>query len=202
MHIETGLSGDARCIHCFHTDDILDFLRDFIGNCARQVNLVDDGHDFQIVVECKIDISQRLGFHTLRRVDNEHRPVAGSERTRNFIIKVDMAGSINQVEDILFPVIRTINRADCLGFDRNASLPLQIHVVEDLVLHFTLCEKTCHLNDAVGEGGLAVVDVGYYTEIADFALIHEGSFFRDVTSYMHLIYFPIHTVSAVGLESS
>ena len=46
-----------------------------------------------------------------------------------------------------------------------ASFALQIHRVEQLVLHFALLDCACCLQQAVGQGRFAVVNVRYYAEI-------------------------------------
>src|SRR5258706_1377939 len=58
--------------------------------------------------------------------------------------------------------------------DRDAALALQVHRVEDLFSHQTLVERARELDEAVGQGRLAVVDVGHDTEVADVILAHVG----------------------------
>ena len=53
------------------------------------------------------------------------------------------------------------------GFDGDAALPLDVHVIEDLILHDALVHALGQLQNAVRQGGLAVVDVGYDAEVAD-----------------------------------
>jgi hypothetical protein len=59
-----------------------------------------------------------------------------------------------------------------MGLDGDASLPFQVHVIEDLMLHLIGRKSVRHLQHAIGEGGLAVVDVGDDAEVADVALVH------------------------------
>ena len=86
-----------------------------------------------------------------------------------------MARRVDQVEDIFLPVVRPVDRPDRLGLDRDPALPLEIHVVEDLLLHLALGQESGHLDNAVRKGGLAVINMGYYTKVPDFALIHSQS---------------------------
>ena len=175
MHVLTGLGRDTRGVHGFNTHYVLDLLRDFIRVSAGKIDFIDDRNALKIVVQSKIHIAQRLGLHALGRVDDENGPVAGSQRSRHFIIEVDMAGGIDQVEDILLPVIRFIDRADGLRFDGYAAFTLEVHVVKDLLLHFALSQKTGHLNDPVRKRGLTMIYMGYDTKITDFTLIHVDS---------------------------
>ena len=46
-------------------------------------------------------------------------------------------------------------------------LALQIHTIQQLLLHIPLGNGTCQLHHAVGQGTLAVVDMGDDAEITD-----------------------------------
>ena len=83
-----------------------------------------------------------------------------------------MARGVDQVKNIFFSVLCAVNGADCLGFNGNSTLPLQVHVIEYLRLHFTAGQKAGHLDDAVCQSGFAVVNMGDDTEITDLALVH------------------------------
>ena len=61
-----------------------------------------------------------------------------------------MARGINQVKGIGIAVRSRISQTDSAGFDRDASFPLQIHVIKDLVFHDTLLYGTALFNQAVG----------------------------------------------------
>src|SRR5256885_7525128 len=58
--------------------------------------------------------------------------------------------------------------------DRDAPLTLQVHRVEHLLPHQALIQRARELDEAVGQGGLPVVDVGYDAEVADVILAHVG----------------------------
>ena len=45
-------------------------------------------------------------------------------------------------------------------------MPLQLHVVEHLILHVALADGVGHLQQTVGQRALAVVNMGYYAKIA------------------------------------
>ena len=62
--------------------------------------------------------------------------------------------------------------ANVLSLDRDSTLALQVHRVEVLGPHVSGLHSTGHLKDAVGQGGLAVVDVSNDREIADVCEIH------------------------------
>ena len=172
VDVETGLGGDPGRVQGLDADDVLDLLGHLVGIGAGKVDLVDDRDDLQVMVHGQVDIAQGLGLHALGGVHHQDSAVAGGQGTGNFIIKVDVAGGIDQVENILLPVVGPIDGADGLGLDGDAPLPLQVHIVQDLLLHLPLGQKAGHLDDPVRQGGLAVVNVGDNTKVADLALVH------------------------------
>ncbi len=90
------------------------------------------------MVQREVDVAQRLGLNALGRVDDEDRPVAGREGPRDLVVEVDVPRRVDQIECIFLTIIRLVDRADGLRLDCDAALALEIHVVEDLVLHFAL----------------------------------------------------------------
>src|SRR2546421_5371345 len=76
-----------------------------------------------------------------------------------------MAGRVDEVELVSLAVLCRIRHADRLELDRDPTLPLQIHRVEDLVLHVALADRSRVLEEAVGQRRLAVVDVGDDAEV-------------------------------------
>ena len=73
--------------------------------------------------------------------------------------------------------------ADGLGLDGDAPLALQVHAVEHLLAHVPLGDGVGHLQDAVGQRGLPVVDVGDDAEIAD---VVETCHRRSILAHRHL----------------
>ena len=88
-----------------------------------------------------------------------------------------MAGRVDQVHLICFPVLRFIVHAHGTGFDRNAALTFQIHIVQQLAFHFALGNGMALFQQAVSQRGFAVVDVRHNRKIADERLVfHDCSF--------------------------
>jgi hypothetical protein len=54
-----------------------------------------------------------------------------------------------------------------LRLDGDAALALQVHGIEHLLFHFAVGQSTAQLDEAVGQGRLAVVDVSDDGKIAD-----------------------------------
>ena len=82
-----------------------------------------------------------------------------------------MARSINQIKNILLPILGLVYRTYGLSLDGNTSLPLQIHIIQYLSLHLTTGQQTGLLDDTVRQGGLAMVYMCNNTKITDFTLV-------------------------------
>jgi hypothetical protein len=78
-----------------------------------------------------------------------------------------VAGRVDQVQDVGVAVLRRVVDADGVGLDGDAALALDIHGVEQLLLHVALGHRAGQLDQPVGEGGFPVVDMGDDGEVAD-----------------------------------
>ena len=96
---------------------------------------------------------------------------AASERVTSYE-KSTWPGRVDQVQDVLLPVVGLVGQPDGVRLDRDAALALEVHAVEDLRLHLTRLERPGDLEKPVGERRLAVIDVGDDGEVAYQALIH------------------------------
>ena len=84
-----------------------------------------------------------------------------------------MARGVNQVENIIFAIIGPVIQANRLGLDGDTPLPLQFHFVEELVGLLPVGQGACLIQKAVGQGRLAMVDMGDDGEVSDVFLFHE-----------------------------
>ena len=149
-------------------DDFLDFLGDPLGFGGGEVDLVDHGDDLVVVLDRLVDIGERLRLDALRRVDDEQRALAGGEAARDFIGEVDMAGRVHEVELIGLAIARGVVEAHGLRLDGDAALLLNVHIIKHLLGHLAVGQPPAMLDQPVGEGRLAMVDMGNDAEIADF----------------------------------
>ena len=141
---------------------VLDLERaaDRVGR--RQVDLVEDRHDLEIVLDGLVAVGQRLGLNALGGVDQEHGPLAGRQRAGDLVAEVDVAGGVDQVEDVA-----GVHDPDVLGLDGDPPLPLDVHGVEVLLPHEAGVDGPGDLENAVGQGRLAVVDMADDGEVAN-----------------------------------
>ena len=82
-----------------------------------------------------------------------------------------MAGGIDQVQVVNLAIARLVVERRGLRLDGDAALLFDVHRIEHLGAHFTVGQAAAERNDAIGQGGLAMVDVRDDREIAD--VIHQ-----------------------------
>ena len=83
-----------------------------------------------------------------------------------------MARRVDQVECVDLPVGCGIVKRDGAGLDRDAALALQVHVVEDLVLHLARRNGVALFKKPIRQRRLAVVDVRDDGKISDVLFVH------------------------------
>ena len=75
-----------------------------LGISAGEVDLVDDCDDCEVLLERQVDIGHRLGFDTLRGIDDEQRALARGQTAADLVREVDVAGGVDQIEFVGFAI--------------------------------------------------------------------------------------------------
>ena len=119
-------------------DHGFDLLANALRLGGRQIDLVDDRNDFQVVVQRQVGIGQRLRLHALRGIHHQQRAFAGLQAARNFVGKIHVAGRIDQIQLVQVAVVGAVVEPHGMGFDGDAALALQVHGIEHLLHHFAL----------------------------------------------------------------
>ena len=78
-----------------------------------------------------------------------------------------MSRCVDEVERVLL-AIQDLIHLNSMALDGNASLSLQVHVIEHLSLHVLPLNRLGKFQQTVGQGALAVVDMGDDTEVPYF----------------------------------
>lgn len=77
--------------------------------------------------------------------------------SRHFITEIHVPRRINQVDKVLLPLVGMQHRYR-LRFDGDASLALDVELVQDLVISsWAFCDCSCHLQKSVCECRFAVL---------------------------------------------
>jgi hypothetical protein len=131
-----------------------------------QINFVNHGNDVEIVFDCCVPCGDGLGFYSLERIGEKQRALTAIERAGNFILEVNVSGGINQIEFVfLSPMF--YSHCNRTGLNRYPTLPLEFHIVENLLLHFALLNSTSVLEQPVSQGTLAMIDVRDNAKVSD-----------------------------------
>ena len=161
-HAFAGLGADMQQIGGRDAQHLLDLLRPALGLGRGQIDLVQGGHHLQLVLHGQVAVGQRLGFDALGRVHQQDHRLAGSQGAAHLVAEVHVAGGVDEVDHEAL-----IIEANALELDGDAPLPLQVHGVQILGAHLPGVDRPANLQHAVGQRGLAVVDVGDDRGIAD-----------------------------------
>ena len=78
-----------------------------------------------------------------------------------------MAWSVDQVEGVGLTISGGVIHTRRLKLDRDASLTLQVHIVQELLLHVPVGHRASVLQQTIGQRRLAMVDMGNNAEITD-----------------------------------
>jgi hypothetical protein len=101
------------------------------------------------VLDGHVEVGDGLRLHALRGVYDEKSSLAGINGARDLVAEVDVPRRVNQVEHVAFSLV-VVFHLDGVALDGDATLPLQIHIVQHL--------PVCHLDgigvleQAVGKG--------------------------------------------------
>ena len=82
-----------------------------------------------------------------------------------------MARSIHEVEFIFSTIFGSIWNTHSLTLDGNATLPFNVHVIQDLILEVAVFYKAALLNKPVGKGGFSMIYMGDYAKVSDLAIV-------------------------------
>ena len=77
-----------------------------VGVGLRQVDLVDDRDDLQVVLDRQVGVRERLRLEPLRGVHQQERALARLERARDLVCEVDVPRRVDQVELVTLPGAR------------------------------------------------------------------------------------------------
>ena len=143
-------------------EDGLDLGRAALGVGGGKVDLVEDHHDLEVVLEGEVGVGQGLGLDALGGVHQQDDALAGGQAAAHLVAEVDVAGRVDEVHRVALPF-----DPDVLGLDGDAPLSFDVHRVEVLVAHVTRVDGAGELEYAIGQRRLAVVDVGHDRKVAD-----------------------------------
>ena len=161
--VELGVVG-AELEH-----ELEDLVDDLVRTGARTVDLVDDDHRLEAVLERVLEHEAGLRHRALEGVDDEQAAVGHLQDALDLAAEVGVA---RRVDDVDLGVV--VADGDVLREDGDAALALLVVGVENTLRDLlVVSEDVRGLQEPVHERGLAVVDVGDDGDVADVVLTHD-----------------------------
>ena len=139
-----------------HMDDIVEVR-------THDVHLVNERHTGDFVFVSLMPNGFRLGFYAALGAENGNGAIQDAERTFHFNCKVHVTGGIDNIDPMTLPESSRSSRSN-----RNTPFLLLCHPVHrrsTLVGITDLMRFSRVVQDSLGSGGFAGVDVSHYTNI-------------------------------------
>jgi len=149
-----------------------DLADDLVGIGAGAVHLVDERQTRHVIsLHLAVD-GNRLRLDTAHRAKHQDSAVEHAEAAFHFDGEVDVARGVDQVYGVILP-----GNARGRAGDGDSPLPLQVHVIHrGTALAATnfldAVDPPCVEEDSLAEGRFPRVDVGRYSDVANFGKIH------------------------------
>ncbi len=176
FYVEARFRGDARNLVGVVAQQVAYEFCHVVGLCARQVHLVQNRDNREVVFDGEVEVRKRLRLDALACVHHEDGAFACGERAAHFVREVHVPRGVDHVQDVFLAVF-LVYHADGVRLDGDAAFALQVHVVQELVRHFVLRDGLRQFYHAVGKRRLAMVDMGDDAEISDIVVLrHRESF--------------------------
>jgi hypothetical protein len=178
QHARARLAGGAQDVLGVAADQPGDLLGVLLGLGRRQVDLVEDRDDLQVVAHRHVQVRQRLRLDALRGVHQQHGALARGQRAGDLVGEVDVTRRVDHVEgdDLLAHLPR---HPHGLALDRDAALALDVHPVQVLRTRLPRLDDARQLQHPVRERRLAVVDVRDDAEVPQLRRGRRGDGERD-----------------------
>ena len=103
IHSLAGLAASAQHVVRGNPQRLFHLGDNFSRSGDVQVDLVEHGHDGQLVLHCQESIGHGLRLHALKGIDQQDGALAGGQAARNFIMKIHVAGRVDQIQLIALP---------------------------------------------------------------------------------------------------
>ena len=84
-------------------EDPLDLPGVLLGIGGGQVDLVQGGHDLEVVLEGLVTGGERLGLDALGGVDEQDGPLTGGQGPADLVAEVHVARGVDEVQDVVGP---------------------------------------------------------------------------------------------------
>ena len=163
---EPGLRAGQNGLIRRNRQDVFELLLHRWNIGIREIDLVNDRDDRQILFHGEMHVRHRLGFHALSRIHHQHGALTGRQASRYFVGEIDVTRGIKKIQPVGMPIFGQILHRHRVRLDGDSPLPLQIHGVQQLILLIAIFDGAGHFEQSIGQRRLAVIDVRDNAKIA------------------------------------
>ena len=126
----------------------------------------------QVMVDGHIEVGDGLRLNPLRGIHHKERALTGSDAATYLVAEIHVSRCVDEVQDIFLALV-CIFHLDGVALDGDSTFLLQVHVIQHLAFGDTY--GLGKFQEAVGQSGFTVVNMGYDTEIA-YMVLHDSNF--------------------------
>ncbi len=120
------------------------FSAHLLSTRTREINFIEHRDYRESQVLRLVEHRKCLRLHSLRSIYHQEHALHGTECSRDFVGKINMPGSINEIKRIFLSLVLVAD-AHRLHLNRNATLLFKLHTVKYLVMHLPLLYSTGQL---------------------------------------------------------
>ena len=175
LHALSRLTGGLDDVGLVAAEQVDNLVLDLQRHCGGHIHLVEHRDNLQVIVDGLVEVGDGLGLHALGGVHQQQGALAGGDGTRHLVGEVHVARRVDEVQDVCLAVIVVLH-LDGVALDGDATLTLQIHIVEHLILELAVVYGFGILEKTVGQRALSVVDMRNYAEISN--IFHKAAKIR------------------------
>ena len=171
LHAHAGFGRARNGLARIDADHVFDFSLGVVWIGGRQIHFVEDRHHLDAEVECGVTVRHGLRFNALAGIDHQQGTLASGQRATHLVREVDMPGCVDQIQVVNLAVFGLVSQRSGLRLDGYPTLFFDVHRVQHLRFHLSVAQAAAALNDAVSQGGFAVVNVRDDRKISD--VVHQ-----------------------------
>ena len=158
-------------------EEVDDFCTCFFDISIWEIDFVEHRNNCEVLIDRKIEVCNGLRLYALAGIDKKNSALYSGKRARDFVGKVYVAWSVDEVERVSF-----VLHANRLELDGDPAFLLELHGIENLSRHVSFFDGTSNLKKSIRKGRFAMVDVRNNAKISNVLSIHNALILADFFS--------------------
>ena len=126
----------------------------------------------EVLLHRQVHVGHGLRLDALRGINDEQRAFARAQAARDLVGEIHVPGRVDQVQLVGLAVLGLVKHRDRVRLDGDAALLLQVHRIEQLVLHLARRDGAGPVQQPVGKRRLPMINMGDDAEISNVRCVH------------------------------